>query len=394
MTKRKKSSTQVLMFFLFILIGGAVGYLVGKFLIKGSSVVPGSVLVAMLILFIPAFLIVIAVHELGHVSAGLLMNFEFKSITVGPLMWEKEQGRLRFKWNRNVNTAGGLALCLPTGSHNLAKRFAFYAAGGPLASILLAITGFVCNRYVFNADADSGTAVLIIKWFVKEIAFLSAVIGLVTLIPLHAGGFSSDGARIINLLKGGDSSRFELLILKIFGAATSGVRPALYNMDDLNEAQALAVKLKAPFGVYIHSFLHQAAFDRGDFNTAEMYLQQYIENADAVPDGVRGMVWLDAAFFYAYVRKDLGQATYYFKQFKPAAMIPKAQVAATEAAMALLQSEWTTASSAISSAEKALADMIDRGNAVALKEKLLLMEEAVLLSSQAATNNVQIKTLI
>jgi hypothetical protein len=394
MKKSKKSVNQLVMFFSFLLIGGAVGYFVGKFVLKGSPAIPSSVLLAMLLLFIPAFLIVIAIHELGHVSAGLLMNFEFKSITVGPLMWEKEQGRINFKWNKNVNTAGGLALCLPTGSHNLARRFAFYAAGGPLASIILAVTGFVLNRYIFNTDADSGTAVLIIKWFIKEIAFLSAVIGLVTLIPLHTGGFSSDGARIINLLKGGDASRFELLILKIFGAATSGVRPALYNMDDLHEAQALAEKIKAPFGVYIHSFFHQAAFDKGDFDTAEKYLKLYTDNADAVPDGVRGMVWLDAAFFYAFVRKDLAQAEYYFKQYKPAAMIPKAQVSATEAAIAILQNDWNTASSAIQSAELALTDMIDKGNAVALKEKLLHMKETVLLLSKASTNDMLSKSVI
>jgi hypothetical protein len=394
MKKSKKSITQLLMFFSFLLIGGAVGYLVGKFVLKSSSAIPSTVLLAMLLLFVPAFLIVIAVHELGHVFAGLLMDFEFRSITVGPLMWEKEQGRIKFKWNKNINTAGGIALCLPKGSHNLARRFAFFAAGGPLSSIILAITGFVINRYIFNVDTDSGAAVLIIEWFVKEIALLSAVIGLVTLIPMHTGGFSSDGARIINLLKGGDRSRFELLILKIFGAATSGVRPALYNMDDLNEAQALAVKLKAPFGVYIHSFFHQAAFDKADFDTAEMYLKQYIENADAVPDGVRGMVWLDAAFFYAYVRKDLTQALHYFNQFKPAAMIPKAQVSATEAAIAILQNEWDTASSAIHSAEMALADMIDKGNAIALNEKLLRMKELILLSSDASTKDMHIKTVI
>jgi hypothetical protein len=393
MKKSKKSVNQLLMFFSFLLIGGAVGYFVGKFVLKGSPAIPSSVLLAMLLLFIPAFLVVIAVHELGHVTAGLLMDFEFKSITVGPLMWEKEQGRLKFKWNKNVNTAGGLALCLPTGSHNLARRFAFYAAGGPLASVILAVTGFVLIRYIFSTDADSGTAVLITKWFVKEIAFLSAVIGMVTLIPLHTGGFSSDGARIINLLKGGDTSRFELLILKIFGAATGGIRPAMYNMDELNEAQELAVKLKAPFGVYIHSFFHQAAFDKGDFDTAEMYLKRYIDQADDVPDGVRGMVWLDAAFFYAFVRKDLTQAEYFFKQYKPAAMIPKAQVSATEAAIAILQNEWDTASSAIDSAEMELICMIDKGNAVALKEKLSEMRETVLASSQAKINEVHLKTV-
>jgi hypothetical protein len=28
-------------------------------------------------------------------------------------MIEKEEGKLKFKWNTNLNTFGGLALCLP-----------------------------------------------------------------------------------------------------------------------------------------------------------------------------------------------------------------------------------------------------------------------------------------
>ena len=37
-------------------------------------------------------------------------------------------------------------------------------------------------------------------------------------------------------------------------------------------------------------------------------------------------VWLDAAFFYAYAKKDLEKALHYWNMFKPAAMISKAQI--------------------------------------------------------------------
>jgi len=33
---------------------------------------------------------------------------------IGPFLWAKEQNNWLFKWNKNVNTAGGLVICLPT----------------------------------------------------------------------------------------------------------------------------------------------------------------------------------------------------------------------------------------------------------------------------------------
>ncbi len=376
MKKKTNSLAKILFFLFFMIVAGAIGYFVGKYVVKNASAVPASVLIAIAVFFIPAFFIVIGVHELGHVTAGLLMKFEFKSITVGPFMWEKQQHGIKFRWNKNVNTSGGLALCLPVGAENLSKRFAVYAAGGPLASIVLAIVTFLLSRLAVGGATDGNTATLVMQWLLMEICLLSAIIAVATLIPIHTGGFSSDGARIFNLLKGGDVTRFELLILKLMSAATSGLRPALYNIDDLHEARQLAVKLNAPFGVYLHSFFHQAAFDNGELDAAEIHLKDYIEEADAIPNGVRGMVWLDAAFFYAYAKKDLAQAQQYYEMFKPAALIPKAQVSATEAAISILKNDMEQAVLAITAAQTALPDMIDRGNAVALKDKLLIMKNA------------------
>ena len=377
MKKKTTSFPKILLFIFFMIVGGAVGYFVGKYVMKNSAALPASVLVAIAVFFVPAFLIVIGFHESGHVIAGILMKFEFKSITVGPFMWEKQQRGIAFRWNKNVNTSGGLALCLPVGGENLKRRFAVYAAGGPLASIVLEIVMYLLSRIVPGIATEGNTLALIVKWLLMEIALLSALIAIATLIPIHTGGFSSDGARIINLLKGGDVSRFELLILKLMTATTGGVRPSLYSMNDLHEARQLAVQLNAPFGVYLHSFFHQAAFDKGEWDTAEVHLRDYIADADAIPDGVRGMVWLDAAFFYAYAKKDLVQAQHYFEMFQLAALIPAAQISATEAAISILKKDIQAANAAIENARIALPDMIDQGNAIALAEKLTELKKAV-----------------
>ncbi len=376
MKKIKIKPYSVIVITSFMLIGAAAGYFGAKVGGQAAASLPASVMITLVILFIPAFFFVIALHEGGHALAGVWMKFDFRMYVVGPFLWDKEHSGWKFKWNKNVNTSGGLVLCIPTGTHDVSRRFSIYAAGGPVASVLTALLAYalylICKQLEFTSTVGQ---IITNLWMI--IAFLSAAIFVVTAIPLHAGGFSSDGARIIRLLRGGDTARFEVLLLKMIGSSMAGSRPSLLNIQELEEAQALAIKLKAPMGVYIHYFFYQAALDRQEYNQAEIHLDEYIEQAELIPQGMRENVWVEAAFFYAFVRKDLTRATQYFNQYKPSALIPLAMVYTTQAAIALLKNELTEAGAWIDKALKELPNMMDRGIAHVLNEKLQEMREQI-----------------
>jgi hypothetical protein len=214
----------------------------------------------------------------------------------------------------------------------------------------------------------------LISYLFLLIAAFSILIFLVTALPFHAGGFTSDGGRILNLQRGGDASRFELLILKIVSETTGGYRASQLNLVELEEAAELAKKLNAPFGVYLHSYFHQAAWDKGDIAKAEQHLLDYIAGIDAIPDGVKSMVWCDAAFFYAFEKRDLEKATHYWQQFKPSAVVPNALVLATEVAIERLKNDTTAGLSKIEKALKDLPNMLDRGAASILRERLTILK--------------------
>lgn len=351
--------------FLFILFGG-IGFYAGKMGMAASSGMSKLSFIILVLLFIPIFFFVIAVHEAGHAIAGIRMKFNFKTYIVGPFLWEKDRETWKFKWNKNVNTAGGLVICMPVGTENLTKRFSIYAAGGPIASVILAIVAYG----LYNLISPSMAPVEILRNSLYIMAVLSLIIFMTTAMPLRANGFSSDGARVLRLLKGGDTARFELLVLKLVTNASSGVRPKEIDANELNEALLLSKKLKAPFGVYLHSFFHQSEFDKGNIDKAEGHLSDYINEIDSIPKGVRNIVWLDAAFFYAYAKKDLEQAASYWNKFQPAALIPKAQIFATEAAIALLKNEKQLALDKINAAHKEIPNMLDHGLGIALQEKI------------------------
>ncbi|WP_445454213.1 M50 family metallopeptidase [Flavobacterium sp. 25HG05S-40] len=353
------------------LVCGLIGFYAGKMGVGASSGMSKLSLLVLVSLFIPLFFIVIAIHEAGHAWAGVRMNFDFKTYVIGPFLWQKEQNQWRFKWNKNINTAGGMVICMPQGTDNLGKRFSVYAAGGPIASLLLTLLAFGGYSFI----EPSSTALEIFRNALYITAFLSLIIFIVTALPLRANGFSSDGGRVLRLLQGGATSRFELLLLKLITGASAGIRPRDIDSDELTEARVLASQLKAPFGVYLHGFSHQAEWDKGNVEKAEQHLLDYIQEIEAIPKGIRNIVWLDAAYFYAYAKKDLEQSEYYWNQFEPAALIPKAQIFATEAAIQLLKNDQEAAQQKIEASEKEIGNMLDQGLGVALKDKLTLMKK-------------------
>lgn len=373
--KKKKNFFKYILFIIFLIVGASAGYFIGK--LGGALSVPNNTVLYVTVFFIPIFLFVVGVHELGHAIAGVLVKFDFRTYVVGPFLWNKETFGWKFKWNSNINTMGGLVICLPTvQTSNINKDFAWYAAGGPLASLILTIIAFTAT-YFLHVFTD----LVSVKFLLAMLGFLSFIVMVTTGIPYNAGGFASDGARIVSMLQGGDKAKFEGLILKISAYATSGVRPRLIPLSDLEEAKILGNKLHAPFRIYIPSFYHQMAFDNNDLIEAEKHLLEYVSFIDEMPKGINGSVWIDAAFFYAFAKKDLAKATEYFSKFSPSAMTQKAQVLATEASLAFLKQDYQLALAKIENANQELVNMIDKGLSIALREKLTTLKATISLAT-------------
>jgi hypothetical protein len=377
--KNQKKINRIVSIIIMFVAGGAIGYLGAQVGAKAAEQISGTVMVALAVLFIPAFLLVIAAHEGGHAWAGVQVDFDFRTYVVGPFLWDKQPGGWKFMWNKNINTSGGLVICIPIGTHNLAKRFVRYAAGGPLASLALAI--IAGSIFLLLRHPGLSAPMQVVAYFFSMVALLSAAIFLITLLPLHAGGLSSDGARILQFLRGGDKARFEMLMLKLVSSSMAGIRPAQLNSTELDEASLLGKQLQSPMAVYITYYHYLSALDRNQVDEAEQYLQHYVNNANDVPDGLRGTVWLEAAFFYAVVGADLPKAEEYFQSYKPSALTPMAVEYATRAAIAKLKGDTSEFKSWISKAEQALPLMMDKGAMLVVQDKINLLQTSHLVSA-------------
>jgi hypothetical protein len=273
--------------------------------------------------------------------------------------------------------AGGLVVCVPIGTEKLNKRFAIYASGGPIASLLFSASSYLFFILFANLNTANNINLQALGSFYLMLTVLSFLIFIITMIPIHSGGFSSDGSRIIRILKGGEASIFEVLLLKIIANSTSGIRPKLIDMEDLVEAKTIAKKLKHPFGVYIHGLLHQTTLDLEDIEKAENHLIDYIDEIEEIPVGMRNTVWLDAAFFYAYAKADLDAALNYWEYFKPNTFTSKALIYATEAAISFLKLDYILALSKLNGSLKEIPNMLDKGNGLALQDKMIDLKNRI-----------------
>jgi hypothetical protein len=372
--KMKKVFTTALL----ALAGAGVGFMAAKLGMDSAKSGDLSSVIAIVLFFLPVFFLVVGFHEAGHAIAGRWVKFDFRMYVVGPLMWDKEESGWKFKWNKNVNLSGGMVICLPTTSENLAKRFSIYALGGPAASLVLTLLAFAIHQLLSFVNTGYSTILNMAGSVFGLMSFLSLMIFVLTIVPLHTGGFYSDGARALRFLRGGDTSRFEILLMKVISSSSGGIRPRQLSAADLHEAVALGNKLDAPMKVYLLYYLYQFALDENDFDCAEKHLVDYLAQADLIPNGIRSMVYLDAVFFFAYVRRNKEQVTMWWSKYEPSAILPKAQVLATEAAMSYLDKDFNTMQTKIELALKEIPNMIDRGVGIALRDRLIEMKSSSL----------------
>jgi hypothetical protein len=68
-----------------------------------------------------------------------------------------------------------------------------------------------------------GFGTYILHAFLFTTSFLSLGIGIVTIIPMQTGGFTTDGGRILNLLRKGPTAEIEATLLSYISKGTAGI---------------------------------------------------------------------------------------------------------------------------------------------------------------------------
>lgn len=134
---------------------------------------------------------VVAVHEIGHLLGGVWNGARFVMLIIYPFQWLATQNGIRFELVTGIGHLGGLAVTAPTAIGPRIKQQLFWmCAGGPLASLVLAVLAMVP---VSNLEGR-------IAGYCQLIAVLSFFCFLLAIIPGKVGGFMTDGMQLIELV--------------------------------------------------------------------------------------------------------------------------------------------------------------------------------------------------
>ena len=293
---------------LVVFMGAALGtgLLLGKLIGANAKRTPLPVPVPVLFLVLGLVMfVVLLVHETGHVVGGVSAGFRFQLLTVGPFTLVREEGRVRLRANRDWGRAGGIASTLPVPGVDMRRGAMRMIVGGPLASVLLGIAGWI----VFFATSGLGSLMGAMA------GGMSLAIGLMTSIPGAIGGYVSDGGRFLMLRRGGmEAERWMAL-----GRLRAEVRPRDW---DLGGARAEWVDGSVD-GVIMASALYCYELDSGREEAAGQMLDRMISYLDVTPPYMRPGVLVEAAWFLAARRGQAAEGRAWLEQVKPG---PYAQV--------------------------------------------------------------------
>lgn len=307
------------------------------------------------------FLLVVAVHEMGHLLGGLSQGMRFLLLIFGPFQWNATNDGVRFRWVTNLGLMGGLAAALPVRMDNLRQQMLPMIAGGPLASLVLAVLAAVLS---FGATGRVGG-------YAAVVALLSLAIFLVTAIPFRAGGFMSDGMQLLEVRRGGPSVIERADLIAVMAISLGGVRPR--DWDTALVARLEAMHSTEPLRLLAcWMLLLQRAMDRGDAVQAAGYAKDLAERIDDYPDGFRQSLHIELCI-EAALRSDRETAEQHLARTK-GGVTERSRLELARALVCALQGDAAGAQRHCEAGQKTLRHAMDPGLARLTAEQLVFVE--------------------
>lgn len=238
------------------------------------------------------------VHEVGHLLGGRLVGFRALLLIVGPVRLERNATGWRWRLNRSLALAGGLAASVPTLAvepSSLRVRTAVMVAGGPVASLVVGVLAVVIWRTLGSWSPGPAPALpgQLVSIGLLTLGACSAAIGLVTLIPGQTAGFQTDGARLLHLYRGGPNADRDAAVQAVIASSMGGTRPRDWPPALLERVRG--VDDGSYFEVVGWQLAQMHAADSGQRDAARRWLDLVLSHLDRLPEVTRPAVRYDAA---------------------------------------------------------------------------------------------------
>jgi hypothetical protein len=307
--------------------------------------------------FLLLFLLGIAVHETGHVLAGLATGFHFNSIQVGPLLLENEYGVLRAHFSLDMMYLGYAGMYANT-VRRLRRRLLICIAGGPGANLLSVIVVIVIAHLVPPSDSVVATAA-------GQFGAISLLLALLSLTPVAI----TDGGLIEMLLCSPLPARRFMSTVALGAQFNQGVRSRNWKQTWLNAATYIPDGSHGDF--YANWMAYLAFSDRKNAALAAQYLERCLSLTPILTSRMRSLVAREAFVYCAWFKQDLELAEKWLAQAGEQRSLAPIVQDRVEVALNCVRGDFDEAAAACDQALGLFEQMPSRPHIRALRESWL-----------------------
>jgi len=189
-TSRSMDRFAILIQVAVILLGGQLGWHWARS--RFGNPIAGS---SSWLLWIAELAVVVALHELGHIVAGLASGMRLGGVLFGPLHFYQFDGKWKFRFQGGLfSAAAGAVKMIPRTAYRRRGAQICFIAGGPVASLLSGLVFVYCATTIPNGQSE-------ILWdFCSWTGIFSLSVFVLNIIPVRSQAYYSDGAKIYQAL--------------------------------------------------------------------------------------------------------------------------------------------------------------------------------------------------
>lgn len=248
-----------------------------------------------------------AIHECGHVLAGIAVKYQFESIQVGGMTLAKCDTKFSLKASATP-ISGGLAKMRPPNVKPNLRDFRIFVLGGPLASL---VESFIwMSFYPRNWErVGHGTATVLAACLIGICGITAVGTFLGSLTASTANGFSSDRVQLWMSWKRPEMTVRNLAIANIYHNVERGVLARVWNADCM---EALAHPEDGSWDeLYARYFRYYWCADLGEYASAWAEICRASDLCRALGPGAGEfpqIILSEQIFAASWLRKDVDLA--------------------------------------------------------------------------------------